>query len=87
MKYIKDPSATGPGVPHAFAPPILKHKAIVISQTPNILLYIGDELKLNGKYYNDKFYVNELTLTILDLNNEIHDTVSGQFGSAYDTLY
>lgn len=79
FKYIKDPNSTGPGAPHAFAPPILKHKSVIISQTPNILFYIGDELKLNGKKYIDKFYVNELTLTILDLNNEIHDTVGGSF--------
>lgn len=87
MKYIKDPSATGPGVPLAFAPPILKHKSHVISQTPNILFYIGDELNLNGKHYVDKFYVNEITLTILDLNDEIHDTVSGKPVLAASSLY
>lgn len=75
MKFIKDPSSTPSGAPHAFAPPMLEHKGNVISQTPNILLYVGDELKLNGKQPMDKFYVNQLTLTILDLNNEVHDTV------------
>lgn len=75
MKYIKDPSSAGSGAPHAFAPPMLEHKGNVISQTPNILLYVGDELKLNGNQPIDKFYVNELTLTVMDLNNEIHDTV------------
>ncbi|KAK9900925.1 glutathione S-transferase [Cystobasidium minutum MCA 4210] len=74
MKYIKDPSSTPAGAPHAFAPPMLHHKGSLISQTPNILLYLGDELKLNGSQPMDKFYVNELTLTVLDLNNEIHDT-------------
>ena len=76
MKYIKDPSSTPSGAPHAFAPPMLEHKGNVITQTPNILLYIGHELKLTGNQPMDKFYVNELTLTILDLNNEIHDSVS-----------
>lgn len=76
MKFIKDPSSTPAGAPHAFAPPMLEHNGNVISQTPNILLYIGDELKLSGSKPMDKYYVNEVTLTILDLNNEIHDTVS-----------
>jgi hypothetical protein len=75
MKYIRDPFSTGYQVPHAFAPPMLLHKDNLLTQTSNILLYIGDELKLNGNKPMHKFYVNELTLTILDLNNEMHDSV------------
>ncbi|RMZ74825.1 hypothetical protein DV737_g5704, partial [Chaetothyriales sp. CBS 132003] len=64
--------------PPPFSPPILKHGDLVISQTPNILLYLGPKLGLvpeSGKDPNGTFVVNELALTILDgLSNEPHDT-------------
>jgi glutathione S-transferase len=47
----------------------------LISQTSNILLYLGEKLKLNGKKEADKYIVNQLTLTALDLLSEAHDTV------------
>jgi len=74
LKYIRDPSSTSQGEPHAFAPPVLLHDGNVISQTPNILLYVGEAVGMSGSKAVDKYYVNELTLTALDLNNEIHDT-------------
>lgn len=57
FKYIKDPSSTGRGVPHAFAPPLLQHDGHIISQTPNILLYLGDALGLSGSEPMHKYYV------------------------------
>jgi glutathione S-transferase len=69
------------GNPPAFAPPMLRvegagdgGKPLLLSQTPNILLYLGPELGLAGERPVDAFYVNELTLTALDLTDECHDT-------------
>ncbi|ROV89616.1 hypothetical protein VPNG_10154 [Cytospora leucostoma] len=64
--------------PPPLAPPILKHGDLVISQTPNILLYLGPKLGLAPSGVDadgDGLYViNELTLTALDgLSNEPHD--------------
>lgn len=68
-------------------------KTLVISQTPNILIYLGEkipglvggEVKGNGKGEDDeeeeeeerekkKFWIQQLMMTALDLNNEVHDT-------------
>lgn len=76
------PKSTGSnGNPPQFAPPMLKvpgagkdGKTLLISQTPNILLYLGPQLGLAGEDEIDKLYVNQLTLTALDLSNEAHDT-------------
>jgi glutathione S-transferase len=65
--------------PH-FAPPILKHGDLIISQLPNILQYLGQRHglapRLDGEDASDGAYViNQLALTILDgLSNEAHDT-------------
>ncbi|KAI1871619.1 hypothetical protein JX265_005605 [Neoarthrinium moseri] len=65
----------GHGNPPYFAPPLLKHGDLVISQTPNILLYLGPKLGLAGSRENDLYRVNALALTALDgLSNEVHDT-------------
>ncbi|KAK9417256.1 hypothetical protein SUNI508_09060 [Seiridium unicorne] len=63
--------------PPYFAPPLFKHGDLVISQTPNILLYLGPKLGLAGspEDANDLYRVNALALTALDLlSNEVHDT-------------
>lgn len=64
--------------PPPFSPPILKHGDLTISQTPNILLYLGPQLGLvpdSHKDPNGIYHVNSLTLTALDgLSNEPHDT-------------
>jgi len=64
-----------------FAPPILKVAGegkdgaeLVLYQTPNILLYLGEKLGLVGSDETDKWAVNAYALTALDLNNEAHDT-------------
>lgn len=64
--------------PPCLAPPMLKHGDLVISQTPNILLYLGPKLGLAPKLGDDDedglYIVNELALTALDgLSNEAHD--------------
>lgn len=59
----------------AFAPPLLRHGDLFISQTPNILMYLGKQLGLNGPGKpGDEYRVNALALTALDgLSNEAHD--------------
>ncbi|KAL8648409.1 MAG: hypothetical protein Q9226_006006 [Calogaya cf. arnoldii] len=61
--------------PH-FAPPILQHGDLYISQLPNILLYLGPKLGLVPTDDENAIYrINQLTLTALDgLSNEAHDT-------------
>ncbi|POS70889.1 glutathione S-transferase domain-containing protein [Diaporthe helianthi] len=74
-----DPKNKGDDIsPPPFAPPILKHGDLTISQTPNILLYLGPKLGLVPKPgdadEDGLFIVNELALTALDgLSNEPHD--------------
>ncbi|KAK6383423.1 hypothetical protein LTS17_002715 [Exophiala oligosperma] len=66
-----------PHNPPPFAPPVLEHGDVKISQTPNILLYLGGRLGLAPSPEDDVngyFHVNSLTLTALDgLSNEAHD--------------
>ncbi|KAF7938995.1 uncharacterized protein EAE98_001331 [Botrytis deweyae] len=57
----------GHGNPPYFTPPLFKHGDLVISQTPNILLYLGPKLGLAGSRENDLYRVNALALTALDL--------------------
>ncbi|KAF2664166.1 hypothetical protein BT63DRAFT_429693 [Microthyrium microscopicum] len=76
------PECTGiDGNPPAFSPPMLKvagagkdGKDLILTQTSNILLYLSKTLGFNGDDEVDAYYVNALTLTALDLNNEVHDT-------------
>lgn len=74
-----DPSNLGDDVnPPCLAPPMLKHGDLVISQTSNILLYLGPRLGLAPKPGDDDeeslYLINELALTALDgLSNEPHD--------------
>jgi len=67
--------------PPVFAPPALRvagagkdARSLVIHQTPTILLYLGPRLGLVPGDEVGRLYVSQLTLTALDLNNEVHDT-------------
>ena len=71
--------------PPNLCPPILRHGDLLLSQTPNILLYLGARLGLAGGDNGDgkdadgeetaRLHVNQLALTALDgLSNEPHDT-------------
>jgi len=73
-------SKTEPYVP--FAPPFLRDGDFIVSQTANILLYLGPKLGLSPE--NDlRYAVHGLQLTIADLVTEVHDThhpiASGQY--------
>ncbi|KAK6498434.1 hypothetical protein TWF481_011026 [Arthrobotrys musiformis] len=58
----------------ALAPPILRLQSskILLSQTPNILLYLGENEGLSPKD-ETKYLVHQYTLTALDLCNEAHN--------------
>jgi glutathione S-transferase len=68
--------------PPVFSPPALRipgagknGKPLIISQTPNILIYLGRRLGLVPEDDEaGKYHVYQLALTALDLNNEVHDT-------------
>lgn len=73
-------SKTEPFIP--FAPPFLRDGELIVSQTANILLYLGPKLGLAPK--GDLAYiVHSLQLTIADMVTEAHDThhpiASGQY--------
>ncbi|KAL9067714.1 MAG: hypothetical protein Q9161_006706 [Pseudevernia consocians] len=63
--------------PPPLAPPALRHGDLLLSQTPNILLYLAPKLGLAGPAGDENaiYHVNQLALTALDgLSNEPHDT-------------
>ena len=70
------------GNPPVFSPPALRipgagkdgKGSLVIAQTPNILFYLGDKLGMAPEDEAGKYHVQQLALTALDLNNEVHDT-------------
>ncbi|KAL8767922.1 MAG: hypothetical protein Q9209_005710 [Squamulea sp. 1 TL-2023] len=75
LMSLTSSSSSSSSLPH-FAPPILQHGDLHISQLPNILLYLGPKLGLvpDGDE-NAVYHINQLALTVLDgLSNEAHDT-------------
>ncbi len=61
--------------PHPpFAPPFLKDGDLVVSQTANILMYLGPKLGLAPRDENLRYVANGLQLTIADVVTEAHDT-------------
>lgn len=58
----------------AFAPPFLRDGQTVIGQTANILLYLGERLRLAPKAEAAKLWTHQIQLTIADLVVEAHDT-------------
>jgi glutathione S-transferase len=56
-----------------YAPPILKAGKLLISQTANILLYLGPRLKLAPGNEAGKLWTHQLQLTLADLVVEAHD--------------
>ena len=81
------PQAEGGGVPAIlrvltargnarppFAPPILKVGQRLIAQTPNILLFLGERLRLAPADEAGRLWTQQLQLTILDLYLEIFHT-------------
>jgi glutathione S-transferase len=57
-----------------FAPPVLKAGPLLIAQTANILMYLGDHHGLAPRDEAGRLWTHQLQLTIADLVLEIHDT-------------
>ena len=57
-----------------FAPPILRAGKLLVSQTANILLYLGPRLGLVPKAEAARLWAHQLQLTLADLVVEAHDT-------------
>jgi glutathione S-transferase len=58
----------------SFAPPFLRHGALVIAQTANVLAYLGPRLGLVPVSEAARAHALEIQLTIADLVAEVHDT-------------
>ncbi len=67
----------------AFAPPFLKAGKLVIAQTANILLFLGERHGLAPKNEAGRYFTHQLQLTLADLVSEIHDTHHPIAGSLY----
>jgi glutathione S-transferase len=66
---------TGRGVRRPpFAPPFLKAGPLLIAQTANILMYLGERHGLAPKNAAGRLWVNGLQLTVTDFVAEIHNT-------------
>ena len=78
LSQISDKNLGDLSGPPPLAPPILQHNGLTLSQTPNILAYLGPRLDLVPDVAEDPFglyHINALALTALDgLSNEAHDT-------------
>jgi glutathione S-transferase len=57
-----------------FAPPILRAGKLLVSQTANILQYLGPRLHLVPPAEADRLWAHQLQLTLTDLVVEAHDT-------------
>jgi glutathione S-transferase len=57
-----------------FAPPFLKSGKMMVSQTANILSYLGPRHDLVPKDAAGRLWVQGVQLTIADFVNEVHDT-------------
>ncbi|HLI22774.1 MAG TPA: glutathione S-transferase [Stellaceae bacterium] len=70
MKLMNGPQTATP----PFAPPFLRSGKLVISQTANILLYLGHALALAPANEAGRLWTNQLQLTMADFVAEAHDT-------------
>ena len=66
-----------------FAPPFLKCGDVIVGQTANILLFLGDRHRLAPEEPEGQLWVNQLQLTIADLVDEAHNTHHPVGGSLY----
>jgi glutathione S-transferase len=57
-----------------FAPPFLDDGGLIVSQTANILFYLGPRLGLAPHDEKLRYVANGLQLTIADMVTEVHDT-------------
>lgn len=57
----------------SFAPPFLKTGRLMIGQTANVLLFLGEKHNLAPRTETGRYWTHQLQLTIADLVSEIHD--------------
>ena len=57
-----------------FAPPILQHGGLFVSQTAAICIYLGDVLGLSPRDESGRWRAAHLQMTMADFVDEIHDT-------------
>lgn len=72
-----------PGAHPAFAPPFLKAGKLMIGQTANILLYLGEKHGLAPKSQAGQLWTHQLQLTLADLVAETHDSHHPISGGLY----
>ena len=70
LTYLDDAHFTRP----PFAPPFLKAGKLIIAQTANILLFVGERHGLAPATTSGRLWTHQLQLTIADLVGEVHDT-------------
>jgi glutathione S-transferase len=70
MRFLSGRSIRRP----PFAPPFLKAGALVIGQTANILMYLGERHGLAPKDAAGRLWINGLQLTVADFVAEVHNT-------------
>src|SRR5580658_8575654 len=70
MKYL---GGAGPSLT-PFAPPFLKSGSLVIAQTANILMYLGERHGLAPRSDAGRLGANQLGGTVADVFAEVHDT-------------
>jgi len=67
----------------SFAPPFLRDGKRLIGQTSNILFYLGERHNLAPKNETDRYWAQQIQLTIADLVVEAHDTHHPLGGDLY----
>lgn len=70
MRFLDSASVEQP----PFAPPYLKAGELIIGQTANILLFLGQRLGLAPRAEAGRLWAHQLQLTLADLITEVHDT-------------
>lgn len=70
MHFLQDKAVAEP----PFAPPYLKAGDLLIGQTANILLFLGDRHGLAPTDEAGRLWTHQLQLTIADFVVEVHDT-------------
>jgi glutathione S-transferase len=94
VDVAREPAKEGGGVralgermnelaPPPFAPPFLVSGTLVIAQTANILMFLGQHHALAPQDEAGQLWVNQLQLTIADLVVEAHDVHHPIAGSLY----
>lgn len=56
-----------------FAPPYLASGGLVVAQTANILMFLGERHGLGPSSMADRLWLSEVQLTVADLVAEVHD--------------